>query len=73
MKVGICMEKKLTSDDFYGVSMYDCFVLNRLTYKGRGRPRKTDYISVKELLKKINRAVDSYLKATYKHYYSNKI
>lgn len=36
-------------------------ILNRLTYRGKGRPRKTDYISLIELRNDVNRIMNQYL------------
>lgn len=35
-------------DDFYSDGLFDCVVLDRTKYRGKGRPRKTDYISLTE-------------------------
>lgn len=36
-------------------------ILNRFTYKGKGRPRKTDYITVEEAQKILNKLMNDYL------------
>lgn len=49
-------------NSLYGVSILEGkHLVNRLRYKGRGRPRKTDYATPKEVEKQINQMRAQYL------------
>lgn len=40
--------------DFFGAGFMEFLVIDRWKYKGRGRPRKTDYITIAKAWQKIN-------------------
>lgn len=44
---------KHSEDEFYSQSVIELRILNRFTYKGKGRPRKTDYITIKEAMNQV--------------------
>lgn len=61
------------TDDFYGKSLLEeKIIINRFTYKGRGRPCKGDYQTVHDAqrLKNylINRAIENAYRKTYKKF-----
>lgn len=43
--------------EFFGKSMGGILMINFETYQGRGRPRKTDYITLIEAQKQLNKIV----------------
>lgn len=45
--------------ELYGVTFRN--VIDRIRYKGRGRPRKVDYITFEEVQKRINELKNRYL------------
>lgn len=47
------MEKRLITDEFYSDGICTLRMLNRFTYKGRGRPRKTDYCTFSDVEKQL--------------------
>ena len=51
----------IKSDDFYSVGIADAKIIDRFIYRGRGRPRKTDYSTSRILDKKINIVLFLYL------------
>lgn len=54
--------KKPTISDLYGVSIFEQkTIINRLQYKGKGRPRKSDYITFMEAQKMMNTLYSQYL------------
>lgn len=48
------MNKKNSSDRFYGISFSHYKVINYLKYKGKGRPKNTDYQTVEERQKQLD-------------------
>lgn len=53
-------------NDFYGYSFGDTLLIDRWKYKGIGRPKKTDYINLKGLQKKVNLELNKFIDK--KHY-----
>ena len=47
--------------DFYGQSLLDRKIVNPNTYKGRGRPRATDYITILKAQMLWNRDYNKFL------------
>lgn len=48
---------------FYGDGLLDLLMIDRFKYKGRGRPRKIDYTTLREVQKRINEYHNLMLKA----------
>ena len=48
-------------EEFYGQSLSEQLVINRLKYKGRGRPRKEDYHTFTEAQSQINTLMNNHL------------
>ena len=48
------IERVFMEDEFYGVSIMDQVIIDRFKYKGKGRPRKVDYISIREAQRQLN-------------------
>ena len=44
----------IEKEDFYGESLIEGRMLNRFTYKGRGRPKATDYSTLDEIQHDLN-------------------
>jgi hypothetical protein len=59
------VKKKL---DLYGVSFVSYMIIDRWIYRGRGRPRKTDYAPIWLLQNKINAMTNKYLDALHDIY-----
>ena len=47
--------------DLYGDSMFDSPVKDPEKYRGRGRPRKTDYTTARFIQRRINEIFNNYL------------
>ena len=47
--------------EFYGKSLFDMLMINFETYRGRGRPRKIDYIPFIEAQKKLNKILSNHI------------
>lgn len=58
-------EGGITSEEFYGVGIIDKLHLDYFKYKGRGRPKKTDYSPLSELQRKINTLVNMRINAQF--------
>lgn len=48
------IDAEVDSSIFWGHSLFDLTVIDRFTYKGKGRPRKTDYTTFSILQYKMN-------------------
>lgn len=56
-------------NDFYGADLFEQVIKDPFKYRGKGRSRKTDYITVREASKKFNTFWNEYLKLKIKQIY----
>lgn len=47
-------------EEFYSASLSEELILDRFLYRGKGRPRKTDYSPLSVIQKKINLLMSQY-------------
>lgn len=48
-------------NDFYSLDLFEQMIKNPFKYRGKGRPRKIDYITIREAYKKYNKYWNQYL------------
>lgn len=47
--------------EVYGLALPDSPIIDRQEYKGRGRPRKTDYTTIRVVQQRYNQIINKYL------------